>query len=481
MKIIIFTLLLLLCSPVFAGPLVTLTTNTQVDSYIQKSGYNGVILVAKEKNILMKKAYGDTTLNNENGRPLVLSDKFEIGSITKQFVAASLLKLQEEGKISLDDEITKYLPYNSAYNSVLKNIRIRDLLNHSSGVANYTDQEKFWDMVEYSRVLTLDEIIDFILPLPFDFEVRTQWKYSNSGYILAGKILEIVSNESWDQYIKNHFLIPLGMTDTGTTTYFENVSQAVGHMMQNGTLVPFTAFNLSWAQSAGALYSTVDDLLKWMAIYDETDLLSASSKKEMQTPFLRDYALGIGVKPFKDERMISHGGRTPGFVSNVTYLDKTKLSIICLDNIDGSVAGIGDVLLLYFTEGKAQAIKLDDYAMTENQLNQFVGAYECDTLKIKLLIQNGTLYLLPDGQRAYKMRPNDVDSFDLERFAAEEFFRNESGAVTGFTHYQGRTTSTCKKVADMTDKNLTWPIQAIKSEQRPWLNEINSFEQDLKF
>ncbi|MBI2519533.1 MAG: beta-lactamase family protein [Bdellovibrio sp.] len=467
MKVLLIMSLLFLGLKVYAGPFITLKTQTELDYYLERSGFNGVILVAKGKQVLSKKAYGVT--NFIDGRPLTTSDKFQIGSLTKQFIAASLLRLQEEGKLSLDDQVTKYLPMLSNFN----NIKIRNLLNHSSGIANYTDQEKFWAMVEYSRVLTLDEILDFIIPLPLDFEPRTNWKYSNSGYIVAGKILELVSQQSWNEYVHDNFLEPLEMKNSGVENYFEKVSDVIGHMLQNGKLAPFTAFNLSWGQSAGALYSTVDDLLKWSSIYTDSDLLSKVSKNEMQTPFLQNYALGVLVQNYKNEKMITHSGRTPGFVSYLTCLNQSKICVITLDNIDGNTPA-KDILLSFYRENKAEVVKLDDYPMNEMQLMDFVGNYQTDGLKLKIYLENGVLYLLPDGQRAYKLRPNDIDSFELEKLAAEEFIRDSNGKVTGFIHYQGGRTSMFNRSTQENEKSFR--KSGITSNKKNFLDEFDSRE-----
>jgi D-alanyl-D-alanine carboxypeptidase len=335
-------LIAVLCS--FTSHAVEITTQEQLEQYILKSKFNGVVFVSKDDEVLMKKAYGYKNLKTKV--PLSVNDRFEIGSNTKQIVAASLLKLQEEGKLSLNDKVTRYLPALTLF----KNITIRNLLNHTSGISDYVNDHKteFMKMFSRRQIFTLDSLIVFIKKFPLEFSVGTKWDYSNSGYILAGKILELVSGQKWHQYIKENFLTPLNMTNTGYELYLDQASDVSAHLLSNGVLVPFKNYNLSWALTAGALYSTVDDMAKWMDILDDSTLINEDSRKEMQTTFLKDYALGIYVLPYEGDVKIAHSGNTFGFASKTRFLKNSKLKVIVWDNIDGKAGNISDVIVDYF-------------------------------------------------------------------------------------------------------------------------------------
>lgn len=425
--------------------MVELTTTESLSAYISQSGFNGVVLAGKDKSILYKQAFGYKNLTSKI--PLTINDRFQIGSNTKQFVAASILKLQEEGRLSLEDSVTKYLPQLSSLANPV-DIKIRDILNHTSGITNFTDHREFMEILEKDKIFTLDDLIDFTLRFPLDFEPRANWKYSNSGFVIAGKIIEQVTGESWDQYIKRNFLDPMQMTNTGYDAFFNKVSDVSAHMAdKNGDLVVDDSFNLSWALSAGALYSTVDDLFKWTAIYSDSDLLSEKSKTDMQTPFQKNYGLGLMIQPFRNDLNINHGGRTPGFVSSVSYLKKSHLSIITLDNIDGQVKGTTNLLMNYFTDGKALAVKPDKFAIDPDKLQDYVGTYAAGDFEVKVFIADQKLFLQPnDGQPPYELTANDKDSFNLGGFAGEEFVRESGSEITGIIHYQnGRTTHFIRK------------------------------------
>lgn len=313
---------------------------------IKKSGFNGLVLVLKKNKVLFKEAFGFK--NMETKVPLTTSDTFQIGSNTKQFIAAALLRLQEEGRIKLDDYATKYLPQYPTLNDV----KIRDLLNHTSGVRNYTEDSGFMSTRRPNKILTLDEIIEHCLEQPFDFSPRTKFHYSNGGYILAGKIIEVVAGMSWDKYLKITFLGPLGMNKTGHQNYFEKVSDVVGHQSVNGKYKLVRGLNLSWALSAGSLHSTLDDIAKWVTIHENTSFLSEKSKKEMQTVFKENYGLGLNIQAYGQDTLLASIGMTRGFCSRIFFLKKSKIKIITFDNIDGSVKGTPELLLQYFYQNR---------------------------------------------------------------------------------------------------------------------------------
>lgn len=422
---------LLFANLAFAGPMQEINSTEDLEAYMIGRQFNGVLYVEKNGEVLWNKAYGVQNFSTQ--KLLEISDKFQIGSTSKQFTSAAILKLQEEGKLSIGDPISKYLPGFSS------DISIRDILNHSAGVKNYTDVEDFWKLVERGQDLPLDTIVDFISKLAPDFAPRTQWAYSNSGYILAGKIVEVVSGQSWHEFIRENFLLPLGMNNTGYEPRFETVSPVLGYTSATpgGGLEPVTQFSLSWAGPAGGLYSTVEDMAKWESIYSDSPLLSEESKHLMQTPFLRGYGLGLQISKFNGETLISHGGRTPGFVTNLSYLKESKLKVVEWDNLDGHAGDIGSLALQVISAGHAEALKFAEFPVAPEKLNDYVGTYRVGAFSVNVSLQEGRLYLQPnDGQPPYLLIANDVDSFRLQEISGEEFIRNEAGAVIALKHYQ---------------------------------------------
>jgi CubicO group peptidase (beta-lactamase class C family) len=426
----------------FAGPMQDIKSRQELEQYLTESEFSGVIGVSQNSKLIYKKAFGLRNLNSSS--PILTTDKFQIGSVTKQFVAVSLLKLQQEKKLSLTDKLSKYFPnYPRA-----EQVQLIDVLQHVSGVNNYTDQSTFWELVSNGQTLTLDEIINYSTKFPYDFDPKTKWKYSNTGYILAGKIVEIVSGQSWDDYITEHLLKPLQLNNIGYVADFNRVSEVSGHLDSNGSLVVAPDFNLSWALSAGALYSDIDDLLNWTKIYSESDILNSQSKSQLLATNMQSYALGVLVSPYFGDTKISHSGRTPGFSTTLSYLKNSKLAVAKLDNNDGAKVNAEPVVLKFFSSGKAQALKLKLYPVTRAEFDQFVGVYKGSTMNFNVFIKNNSLFLQPDdGQPAYQLYANDKDSFRIMNIAGEEFIRNSQGKIVGLRHYQGGAVSDFTKLA----------------------------------
>ena len=426
----------------FAGPMQDIKTRQELEQYLTESEFSGVIGVSQNSKLIYKKAFGLRNLNST--APILVSDKFQIGSVTKQFVSVALLKLQQEKKLSLSDKLSKYFPnYPRA-----EEVQLTDILQHVAGVKNYTDQSNFWDLVAKGQTLTLDEIINFSTQFPYDFDPKTKWKYSNTGYILAGRIIELVSGQSWDEYITEHLLKPLQLNNIGYVADFKRVSEVTGYLDNKGSLVPGPDFNLSWALSAGALYSDIDDLLKWTQVYSDSDILTAASKAQLLATNMQNYALGLTVTTYSGDVRISHSGRTPGFSTTLSYLKNSKLAVAKLDNNDGSRVDAEPVVLRFFSAGKAQALKLKLFPIARTELNQYVGLYKSATMNFNVFIKNESLFLQPDdGQPAYQLYPNDKDSFRIMNLAGEEFLRNSEGKIVGLRHYQGGGASDFTKAA----------------------------------
>lgn len=432
LKLVLFVSTLAFSALAFAGPMQDIKSRQELDQYLTESEFSGVIGVSQNSKLIYKKAFGIRNLNSST--PILTTDKFQIGSVTKQFVAVALLKLQQEKKLSLSDKLSKYFPnYPRA-----EEIQLVDILQHVSGVNNYTDQTKFWDLVSNGQTLTLDEIISFSTKFPYDFDPKTKWKYSNTGYILAGRIVELISGQSWDEYITEHLLKPLKLNNIGYVADFNRVSEVTGHLDNNGSLTPAPNFNLSWALSAGALYSDIDDLLAWTKIYSDSEILSANSKAQLLATNMQSYALGVVVSNYSGDTKISHSGRTPGFSTTLSYLKNSKLAVAKLDNNDGSRVNAEPVVLKFFASGKAQALKLKLYPVARAELDQYTGLYKGSTMSFTVFVKNNALFLQPDdGQPAYQLYANDKDSFRLMTLAGEEFTRNSAGQIAGLRHYQG--------------------------------------------
>jgi CubicO group peptidase (beta-lactamase class C family) len=301
-----------------------------LDNYllsVEKLGlFSGAVLVARDGQVLLDKGYGlaDATQNLPN----TPKTKFLIGSVTKQFTAMAILMLEAQGKVHVPDSICTYLPDCPA---LWQPITLQELLTHSSGITNYTSLESFQSLV-YSQT-TSAQMVQLIRDQPLDFAPGTQWAYSNSNYLLLGLIVERVSGQSYGDFLQQHVLGPLGMTDTGYGPWPADL--AVGYLGVNN---PVRLWDPSTALGAGGLYSTAEDLYRWdQALYTERLLPRAALDRmfsaQMPTGITGEsYGYGWGIDRDHGHLVISHNGSLPGFTAEIARYVDDHLTIIVLSN-----------------------------------------------------------------------------------------------------------------------------------------------------
>lgn len=303
-----------------------------IKSEMQKHQIAGLaLLVTKDGQPVKTNGYG--VANLEWNVPVTEQTVFEIGSITKQFTAACILLLAEDGKLSLDDKISRHLMNTPAGWS---NITIRHLLTHTSGIRNYTTEDGF----ELRLHLTQEQFVQKIGSFPLAFQPGDAWKYCNSGYNLLGFIVENASGKSYWDFLRERVFQPLQMVNT--TSRIPGIvvpHRASGYEMNHH--VPINRdYDLTDLFSAGAIISTVVDMAKWNAALDGDKLLKGSSKQQWWTPMklnngkLQNYGFGWFLDPLNGHKNIGHGGATSGFSATIERFPDDQLSIIILCNAD---------------------------------------------------------------------------------------------------------------------------------------------------
>lgn len=306
----------------------------EVDDYVksqmQERHIPGVALaVVKNGRVIKIQGYG--LANAELNVPVTKDTVFEIGSVSKQMTAAGIMLLVEDGKVNLDEKISKYLP-NTPEN--WRNVTVRHLLTHTSGIKSYSSLTGY----ELSKRLKRDDFIKQLGIEPLDFPTGEQWKYNNSGYNLLGFIIESVSGKSYWDFMRERIFIPLGMTKTADRDpQFIVPNRADGYEWANGKLIG-RDYNLTDIFSAGAIVSTIEDLTKWEAGIAGGEFLKAESKKQIWTPVTLNngkphpYGLGWTIAEFRAHRLISHSGQTAGFAANISRYVDDNLTVIVLTN-----------------------------------------------------------------------------------------------------------------------------------------------------
>ncbi|MDT0621979.1 serine hydrolase domain-containing protein [Croceitalea vernalis] len=298
----------------------------------------GAVLIHQNGETLLKQAYGQASL--ELDVPMPENASFEIGSVTKQFTAVAILKLVEEGKLSLEDDFTKYLDYDTKG----RKVTINHLLNHTSGIASYTEIEEFGSLVPQD--LPRDSLTRIIETKDFLFEPGEALIYNNSAYFFLGLIIEKVTEKAYEQYLDEVIFEPLGMKNT----YYCSTSKAVknkayGYDFSPEGLQQKQYLNHKWPYAAGSLCSTTEDLLIWMNALHNQKIVSNEQYQELITPkTLNDgiqvrYAMGLTNFTNYGHQEIGHGGGIPGFLSDTRYYPEEDLYIICLVNTAGPHGG----------------------------------------------------------------------------------------------------------------------------------------------
>jgi CubicO group peptidase (beta-lactamase class C family) len=288
--------------------------------------------------LVTARAYGlaDVELNVPASKDTV----YEIGSMTKQFTATLVMMLAEQSEIGLDDKISKFLAHTP---EAWKDITVRQLLTHTSGIHGYTEVGDFMMLARNTH--TQDEIVKMVSGMPLDFVPGAQWKYSNTGYYLLGMIIEKVSGKSYDDYLSERILKPLGMNETRNGDPGTIIQRRACGYQWTGKYQNSPALQPSAAFAAGELVSTVADLAKWDAALYTESLVKSSSLQQMWTPVKLndgktfDYGFGWAVGNRDGHKLMNHGGGTAGFSTMIFRLPDDHLTVLVLTNCAGADCG----------------------------------------------------------------------------------------------------------------------------------------------
>jgi D-alanyl-D-alanine carboxypeptidase len=331
-------LILALCTSAFAQ-LQTAKIDEIAAKALEDSGAPSVsIAIVRDGKIAFEKAYGNARLAPLT--PAKPEMRYSIGSISKQLLASTILLLVEDGKLSLDDRVSKYLPDLTRANDVT----IRNLLTHTSGYQDYYPQDYLPQFMELP--VTASEIIDRWAKKPLDFDPGTRYQYSNTNFVIAGRIVEMAAGMPFFEFLSKRILQPLHMsTAINLADQRMGAEDAAGYTrFALGPARPVKPEALGWLFAAGELAMTAHDLALWDIALMDRKILSPASTELLTTPFrLKNgtplgYALGIGVANAEGHPRWQHAGGVSGFVSLNTMWPDSKAAIIVFANHDGSTA-----------------------------------------------------------------------------------------------------------------------------------------------
>ena len=405
-------------------------------SKAEEGTFMGAVLVAEGDEVLLDKGYGMASL--EWGIPNGGDVKYRIGSVTKQLTAASILLLEEQGKLSLDAPIATYLKDTP---QSWQDITVQHLLNHTSGIASFTSLDDFgrFKMLPVTRQSVIAQFRDAEL----EFTPGTRYSYSNSGYFLLSAIVEDVSGQSYADFIQANLFDPLGMSDSGLADNTAIITRhASGYTRYSDGIGRAEYSNLDIPQGAGAIYSTPRDMLKWQQGLYGGKLLSPASLSKFVTPALDGYALGIMVNTNDAGTTYHHGGNIEGFNSWVAYDPEREVSVIVLGNLNSPApTEIGSGLLTLARGGKLvlpeerKAASLDVATLAQYEGNYVIAP----TFAIRVFMEGDALKAQATGQSAFDLyaQEGEQDFFFLRVVNAQlRFHRDENGDVDSLTLYQ---------------------------------------------
>lgn len=415
------------------------------------------VLVARDGDVLFEHGLGFADVPGQV--PVTTKTKFRIGSVTKQFTASAILRLVEQGKLKLTDSLDKFLPNFPRGDEVT----IHHLLTHTSGIPSYTDDPNFFSTV--TEPISEDELVATIAAAANDysFDPGSQFHYNNSGYFLLGHVVRKVSGQSLGDYLQATFFGPLGMSDTGMHSVdLQLEHEAKGYSIEAGK--PNDALNwaMSRAGGAGALYSTVHDLMKWNEAVFSGKVLQQDTLKQAFTPVEPSgmgmkYGYGWMMGQQRGLPTISHAGGLHGFVSYLVRFPEQKLTVAALHNASPPVAELqpGTVAsrlaeLFLWKEMEPRPIYQVDPNVDPDQFTRYVGRYDYGGAVMVVTKEGDKLFAQLSGQPKLEIYPAGGTLFFWKAVAASvEFVLDDEGNCVAARHSQGPSNFEAKKLEDI--------------------------------
>jgi CubicO group peptidase (beta-lactamase class C family) len=446
MQKIVFLFLLILPGTYIDAQIEKQRIDSLVTGYVSQSEFTGSVLVSRGREIIISKGYGYSNAGSKI--PNSPSTIFNIASLTKTFTAALIMKLQEAGKLSVQDRLQKYLP---DYPNGDK-ITIRHLLTHTSGIPDYL-QDKTFQSIDQTKEIKLEQMIGFFRDKPLDFEPGTKFRYSNSGYTLLGFIIEQITGKKYGIALQEMIFQPLKMQHTSYGPPVSNTQLAEGYQMyfKNFTR-PAKPVHPSVSYATGAIYSTVEDLYKWhLALQGK--FFNRPALDSMYKKDAGPYGFGWFTDSLYGRQRVSHDGNIPGYKANINRMPGEDICVIALSNsnnssVGGMVRNIVNILCaqpLSRPFAEQPVINLPD-----SLLKEFTGIYQyaaSDSAIVTVRIREKDLSVTIYGQPAFDILPVSRNQFKKNNTRVE-FMKNQQGKIETILIYQNGEFLGAKKIAD---------------------------------
>jgi CubicO group peptidase (beta-lactamase class C family) len=439
-------------APAQPAPLDAAALRQKVDelltAHVKVNDFSGSVLLASQGKPLVAKGYGYA--NREWQVPNTPQTKFRIGSVTKQFTSMLIMQLREQGKLKIEDSVCAYV---TPCPDTWKPVTIHHLLTHTSGIPSYTSNASWREQNMAPK--SVEQMVAGFRDLPLQWTPGEKFGYNNSGYFLLGVVTEKAAGKKYEQALQDMILTPLGLTDTGydwSRTILPR--RASGYSGQGAAVANAAALDMQQPYSAGALYSTAEDLLKWdQALYSER-LLPEPAKKIMWTPVHSNYAYGWTIAQPSPATFghlrVAHSGGINGFSSVIIRVPETNVTAIVLANNDAvNATAVGrDLLALYYGQPYTVPAPRTVAKVDPALFDPYVGKYElAPGFVITVSREGSSLMSQATGQGKFELFPESETKFFAK--VAEltvEFVKGAGGTVTHFTLTQGGRVQQAKRV-----------------------------------
>lgn len=410
-------------------------TDELLKQYTKQNSFNGVVLVAQKGKILLEKGYG-----YKNAAAKTLNDSntvFQIGSITKQFTSAIILQLQEQHKLSLQDKLSKYIPDYPKGDS----ITIENLLTHTSGIYNYTNGNEYIKN-NAAKPVNLDELISSFKNMPFDFSPGTEYRYSNSGYVLLGYIIERITGKSYFTVVNENIFKPLKMTHSGFDfSNLKSPNKGTGYFkLSEKSTHPATIVDSSQSYAAGAIYTTAGDLYKWDRALYTNSIIHDSSLQKAFTPYKSNYGYGWVIDSSYGKKVVMHGGEISGYTGFIARIPSDEICIILLDNKSSpGLAKIAENINSILNQQPYDYPKPHkEIDLDSSILKQYIGQYQlASNFIITISLEDGQLILQATGQEKNELFAEKENFFFMKLQDVQvEFIKDLNDKVARLNLYQ---------------------------------------------
>jgi D-alanyl-D-alanine carboxypeptidase len=377
------------------------------------------VAVVKGRDTIVMKGYGRADVENEV--PATAKTVYRIGSITKQFTSAAVMRLVDEGKLALDDTLGKMLP---SVPAAWSGVTLRLLLNHTSGIRSYTSLGPRWQR-RWREEMSPDTIVGLVRDDTLDFKPGARWRYNNTGYVLLGMIIERASGKSYATYLEEQFYRPFGLSQTYYCTQRPIIKhRAQGYDRAGRELLNTEYLSMTQPFSAGALCSTVGDLVAWQRALVGGRVVRPASYAAMTTPeSLVDgkpltYGYGLGVGRLATHRKVSHGGGINGFITDLAYYPDDTLHVAVLANTSPSNPGRLADQIARVALGLPPVTPPTGVALAGAERARYVGTYALtgpagQKAPLRVFEQGGVLMAQIAGQTTSSLVPLGNHAFIL--------------------------------------------------------------------